>query len=158
MLSQSRTLYLTGAIASFSSVRVVAGLLLALGPLFALFLLFDTTRGLFEGWVRGIAGAALGALSTSIVLGVELALMEPWLIQILELRRQNIPTPSVPTELLALTLVFAPDPAGSPDRDRDAWRRVSACRRRGARAASRWAEALRERGATAGDGRRGEQP
>lgn len=106
MLSQARTLYLTGAIASFSSVRVVAGLLLALGPLFALFLLFDTTRGLFEGWVRGIAGAALGALSTSIVLGVELALMEPWLIQILELRRQNISTPSVPTELLALTLVF----------------------------------------------------
>ncbi|WEK01798.1 MAG: type IV secretion system protein [Candidatus Sphingomonas phytovorans] len=107
MLSQARTLYLTGAIASFASVRVVAGLLLALGPLFALFLLFDATRGLFEGWVRGIAGAALGALSTAIVLGVELALMEPWLLQILELRRQNIPTPSVPTELLALTLVFA---------------------------------------------------
>lgn len=107
MLSQARTLYLTGAIASFASVRVIAGLLLALGPLFALFLLFDATRGLFEGWVRGVAGAALGALSTSIVLGVELALMEPWLIQILELRRQNIPTPSVPTELLALALVFA---------------------------------------------------
>jgi type IV secretion system protein VirB6 len=144
MLSQSRTLYLTGAIASFSSVRVVAGLLLALGPLFALFLLFDTTRGLFEGWVRGIAGAALGALSTSIVLGVQLALMEPWLIQILELRRQNIPTPSVPTELLALTLVFVLTLLAAliaTARVAQGFRMPAAVRT----AAARWAEALRER-------------
>jgi type IV secretion system protein VirB6 len=144
MLSQSRTLYLTGAIASFSSVRVVAGLLLALGPLFALFLLFDTTRGLFEGWVRGIAGAALGALSTSIVLGVELALMEPWLIQILELRRQNIPTPSVPTELLALTLVFVLTLLAAliaTARVAQGFRMPAAVRT----AAARWADALRER-------------
>ena len=34
-------------------VRLIAGLLLALGPFFVAFLLFDGTRGLFEGWVRG---------------------------------------------------------------------------------------------------------
>jgi type IV secretion system protein VirB6 len=107
MLAQARTLYLTGAIAAFASVRMIGGLLLALGPLFALFLLFDTTRGLFEGWVRGVAGAALGALATAIVLGVQLALMEPWLMEILAERQADIPTPSVPVELLVMTLVFA---------------------------------------------------
>lgn len=107
LLAYGRAFYLTGAIAAFASVRIIAGLLLALGPLFALFLLFDTTRGLFEGWVRGVAGAALGALATSIVLGVELALMEPWLAQILEARRNDLSTPSVPVELLVVGLVFA---------------------------------------------------
>ncbi|THD36017.1 MAG: hypothetical protein E7773_08740 [Sphingomonas sp.] len=107
LLGSARALFLSGAIASFASVRLVAGLLLALGPLFVIFLLFDGTRGLFEGWVRGLTGAALGALATAIVLGVELALLEPWLAAVLDLRHQNIATPSVPVELLVLTLVFA---------------------------------------------------
>jgi type IV secretion system protein VirB6 len=78
-----------------------------LGPLFAIFLLFDGTRGLFEGWVRGLAGAALGALGTAIVLGVELALLEPWMAAVMDLRHQEIATPAVPVELLALSLIFA---------------------------------------------------
>jgi len=107
LLGSARTVFLTGAIAGFASVRLIAGLLLALGPLFVLFVLFDGTRGLFEGWVRGLAGAALGALATAIVLGVELALLEPWLAAVLDLRHQNIATPAVPVELLVLALVFA---------------------------------------------------
>jgi type IV secretion system protein VirB6 len=106
MVGQARTLYLTGAIAAYASVRLIAGLLLALGPLFALFLLFDATRGLFEGWVRGLAGAAFGAVATSIVLGVELSLLEPWMATVISTRRAMLPTPSVPVELLATTLVF----------------------------------------------------
>jgi type IV secretion system protein VirB6 len=153
MLSQARTLYLTGAIASFASVRLIGGLLLALGPLFALFLLFDNTRGLFEGWVRGIAGAALGALSTAIILGVELAMVEPWLIGILELRRQNVATPSVPVEMLVMMLVFgltllaaliAMAKVAQGFRMPAAWRAVP----------SRWAESLRDhvpRAALAGE-------
>jgi type IV secretion system protein VirB6 len=105
-LGQARTLFLTGAVAAYASVRLVAGLLLALGPLFALFLLFDATRGLFEGWVRGLAGSAFGAAATSIVLGVELALMEPWMATVIATRRADISTPTVPVELLVMTLVF----------------------------------------------------
>jgi len=106
MLSEARTYYLTGVIAAFASVRIVTGLLLALGPLFVLFLLFDGTRGLFEGWVRGLVGAALGALSTAIVLGVELALLEPWLAMILAERHVDNATPAVPVELMVVTLAF----------------------------------------------------
>lgn len=106
-LGSARTFFLTGTIAAVASVRLLAGLLLALGPLFAIFLLFDATRGLFEGWLRGLAGAALGAVATTIVLGVELALLEPWLAAVLELRHQRIATPAVPIELFVLTLMFA---------------------------------------------------
>lgn len=107
MLEQGRTLFLTSSIAAFASVRLIAGLLLALGPLFALFLLFDGTRGLFEGWLRGLVGAALGATGTGIALGIELALIEPLLTGALALRRANAVAPSVPVELFVLTLVFA---------------------------------------------------
>lgn len=107
LLGSARTVFLSGTIAAFASVRLIAGLLLALGPLFAIFLMFSGTRGLFEGWVRGLAGAALGALGTAIVLGVELALIEPWLAAVMQLRHQEIATPAVPVELLALSLIFA---------------------------------------------------
>ncbi|MES2096478.1 MAG: type IV secretion system protein [Pseudomonadota bacterium] len=106
LLGSARTLYLSGTIAAFASVRLIAGLLLALGPLFGIFLLFDATRGLFEGWVRGLTGAALGALATAIILGVELALLEPWLAAVIELRHQEVATPAVPIELLVISLVF----------------------------------------------------
>lgn len=106
MLGQARTLYLTGAIGAYASVRLIAGLLLALGPFFALFLLFDSTRSLFEGWVRGLAGASFGALATSIVLGVQLSMLEPWMATVIATRRALIATPTVPIELLVTNLVF----------------------------------------------------
>jgi type IV secretion system protein VirB6 len=107
LLGQARTVYLTATVAAFASVRLIAGLMLALGPFFALFLLFGGTRGLFEGWVRALGGAALGAVATAIVLGVQVALVAPWLAGVLALRRDGIATPDVSTELLALSLVFA---------------------------------------------------
>jgi type IV secretion system protein VirB6 len=106
MLGQARTLYLTGAIGAYASVRLIAGLLLALGPFFALFLLFDSTRSMFEGWVRGLAGAAFGALATSIVLGVQLSMLEPWMATVIATRRALVATPTVPIELLVTNLVF----------------------------------------------------
>lgn len=107
LLGNGRTLFMTGAVAAFGAVRLIGGLLLALGPLFALFLLFDATRALFWGWVRGLAGVALGAVGTSVVLGVELAVIEPWLATVLATRRAEVAMPSVPGELIVLTLAFA---------------------------------------------------
>jgi len=52
-LGSARVVFLAGAIGSFALLRMAAGLLLALGPLFIAFLLFEGTEGLFEGWLRG---------------------------------------------------------------------------------------------------------
>ncbi len=105
-LGGSRILYLIGIIGAFAAVRLVAGLLLALAPFFFASLLFDATRGFFEGWLRVLVGAALGALGVSIVLGVELALLEPWLSSLLTARAANITVPNAPVELLVVTTIF----------------------------------------------------
>ncbi|HYI40649.1 MAG TPA: type IV secretion system protein [Allosphingosinicella sp.] len=106
-LGVSRMLFLTAAIVGLGSVRLVAGLLLAVGPFFIAFLLFENTRSLFEGWVRVLAGAALAALGTSIALAVELALIEPWLSDLLARRSAEEWLPGMPIELLVVTFAFA---------------------------------------------------
>lgn len=106
-IGAARVFFLVTAIAGFAAVRLVAGLLLALGPFFIAFLLFDGTRGLFEGWVRGLAAAALGAVGVTLLLGVELALMEPWLTELLARRAARLSIVGTPTELMVVTLVFA---------------------------------------------------
>jgi type IV secretion system protein VirB6 len=106
-LGGARLLFLVGAIGALAAVRLIAGLMLALGPFFIAFLLFEGTRGLFEGWLRVLGGAALGALGAGIVLGVELAMLEPWLAHLIALRTAKMPITGVPVELFAVTLVFA---------------------------------------------------
>ncbi|WP_447726006.1 type IV secretion system protein [Sphingomonas koreensis] len=106
-LALSRIFYLGGVVGAFASVRIIAGLLLALAPFFIAFLLFDATRGLFEGWLRALLGAALGALGISIVLGIELAVLESWLAKILAARAANVSVPNAPVELLVTTGIFA---------------------------------------------------
>lgn len=106
-LGGARVMYLVTALGGFAAVRLVAGLLLALGPFFIAFLLFDGTRGLFEGWVRGLAAAALGAVAISVILGVELALLEPWLTELLARRAVRLSVVGAPTELLVVTMAFA---------------------------------------------------
>lgn len=105
-LGMGRAFYLTGAVGAFGAVRLIAGLLLALGPFFLAFLLFDGTRGLFEGWLRVLVGAAIGALGTTVILAVELALLEPRLADWLGRRAAGLPAPGAAVELLAISLIF----------------------------------------------------
>lgn len=105
-LGGARMLFLLGVLGAFGAVRLVAGLLLAIAPVFIAFLLFDATRGLFAGWLRVVLGAALGSLGTAILLGVQLALYEPWLTSLLSARAAGIAVPSAPVELLTLGLLF----------------------------------------------------
>jgi type IV secretion system protein VirB6 len=106
-IAASRMLFLIAAIAGLGAVRLVAGLLLAVGPFFIAFLLFENTRSLFEGWIRVLAGVALAALGISIALAVELAMIEPWLSEILARRTADEWLPGMPVELVVVTTAFA---------------------------------------------------
>lgn len=103
----ARLIFLSGTIGSLAIVRLAAGLLLALTPLAAGLLLFEATRGLFSGWLRGLVLTVLGSVGITVVLATELALLEPWLQDALRLRELGYATPAAPTELLALTAAFA---------------------------------------------------
>lgn len=106
-LGWGRSLFLASVIGSLALVRIGGGLLLALAPLFAGLLLFDLTRGLFAGWLRGLVLVALGSLGLTILLSLQLALLEPWLSDALNRRNLGYATPSAPTELFAVNLGFA---------------------------------------------------
>lgn len=106
-LGWSRVAFLAGTLAPLAALRLSAGLLLGLAPLFAGLLFFEATRGIFAGWLRGLALTALGSLGITIVLSAELALIEPWMAQALMLRQASYGTPAAPTELLAITGAFA---------------------------------------------------
>ena len=105
-LADGRMAYLAGVLAPFALVRLGAGFLLALAPLMAGLLLFAGTRDLFFGWLRGLGALALGSAALSVLQGVQLAILEPWLRDALALRSAQVLTPSAPTELSVITSVF----------------------------------------------------
>jgi len=109
----ARIVFLSSTVAAFAIVRLTAGILLALAPLFAGLLLFDMARGLFVGWARALVFTILASIAVTILLGVELALLEPWLAQVLQLRQTKVITAAAPIELLIMCLAFALALAGS---------------------------------------------
>jgi type IV secretion system protein VirB6 len=106
-LGGSRILFELTAVAGLGIVRIIAGMMLALGPFFIAFLMFEDSRSLFEGWVRVLGGAALAAIGVSIALGLELALMEPWLSNVLARRMAGEALPTVSTELFVIACLFS---------------------------------------------------
>jgi type IV secretion system protein VirB6 len=106
-LGWGKTLFVSSIIGSFGLLRLAGGIFLALAPLFAGFLLFEATRFLFFGWLRSLIAIAIGSIGLAIVLGVQLAIIEPWLSQVLALRAARVATLSAPFELLALTFAFS---------------------------------------------------
>ena len=106
-LGFTRSAFLTGTLGPLSLVRLTGGILLALAPLVAGLLLFGFTRSIFTGWAKGLVAVFLATILVSLLLSVQLALMEPWLQGVIRLRAADQPTLSAPTEGLTMTLAFA---------------------------------------------------
>lgn len=106
-MAAARIIYLTAVIAVFGIIRLLTGVLLALGPLFAGLLLFEATRSLFMGWAKTLFGSLIGAVAVTSVLELQLALMLPWLNGVLTQRLARVATPAAPIELLVLVAAFA---------------------------------------------------
>ncbi len=90
--------------------KVVLSLLLALAPLVAGLLLFETTRGLVEGWLKAMIALALLPMIATVGLALELAMMTPSLkaLGAMKTAQQFAEldiTPAV--TVLMLSLVFA---------------------------------------------------
>lgn len=106
-LGLARSIFLTGTLIPLALLRLTAGLLLAVAPLMAGTLLFGVSRGIFEGWARGLFAVFLGSIMLLLVYGVELALIEPWLQDALRQRASSAQTLDAPVEVVVLTLSFS---------------------------------------------------
>jgi type IV secretion system protein VirB6 len=61
------------------AAKIVLAFLLAIGPVFIGMLLFDQTRGLFEGWMRAAFSAAMAPLAVHVFGAVMLMILQPFL-------------------------------------------------------------------------------
>lgn len=61
------------------AVKIVLAFLLAVGPIFIGLMLFDATRGLFDGWMRTTLAFALAPAGVSVFTAVFLMIAEPFL-------------------------------------------------------------------------------
>lgn len=103
----ARLLYMSSVIGSLALLRVIAGLLLAFAPIVAGLYFFTQSRGIFAGWLKGLVLTIAGSVGATVLLSVQLAVIEPWLADALAVRAQGYATPSAPTELFAIMLAFA---------------------------------------------------
>ncbi len=85
LASAALSLDLSAFLALFATVgamlvaKIVLGLLLALGPLFAGCLLFESTLGIFQGWLRVTLAFAVTPLIASLGLVLQLMLIQPYM-------------------------------------------------------------------------------
>lgn len=61
------------------AAKIVLGFLLAIGPIFVGFFLFEATRGLFDGWLRATIGFALLPLAATVFGAGMLSMLQPFL-------------------------------------------------------------------------------
>ncbi len=90
--------------------KLMLGLLLAIGPFFVGLLLFESTKGFFEGWLRTALGFALVPLATIVFMAGLLASLEPSLQGLAIARTENRydlqPILTVMVIILTFTAVF----------------------------------------------------
>lgn len=105
-LGSARLLYLASVIGTLGLLRIGAGLLLAVTPLVAGLYFFAHSRGIVAGWLKALVFTIGGSIGATLVLAVQLAILEPWLGDAIRVRELGYATPSAPTELFAIMLAF----------------------------------------------------
>ncbi|MDR3508368.1 MAG: type IV secretion system protein [Caulobacteraceae bacterium] len=111
-LNGSASLLLLSSLGVILASKIVLGVLLATGPIFLALLLFETTKGLFEGWLRAALAFAFAPLAVTFLLAVILAILEPSLAQLAELRDKPAPALGPAYSIFTLVLVFTAVSAG----------------------------------------------
>ena len=106
-LNVSAQLLVLSTVGVLVAARVLLALLLALAPLMAGFLLFDATRGMAEGWLRGMVTAALVPLFVMIFASVEFAILAPMLNRLFAAQAAGTFEVATTTPIGLVTLTFA---------------------------------------------------
>ena len=73
----SAMMLLLGTVGVLVTAKIALAALLAIGPVFVVMALFPATRGLFEGWLKGVVMFALTPLMAVLIGGGMVAALEP---------------------------------------------------------------------------------
>jgi type IV secretion system protein VirB6 len=106
-LSGAEKSFLVSTLGGLLSTRIIAAVLLALGPLFIGFFLFDATRGLFVGWLRGLVATIIAGIGVLAVLGIELAILGPQIGTLRQSIDDGFLVPTLTNEVTATCALFA---------------------------------------------------
>jgi type IV secretion system protein VirB6 len=101
----SGALFMTSA-GVIAAATLAIGVLTAVGPVFIAFFLIPATRGLFMGWVRALAAAAIAPLLGWLTVVVMLSVLEPWLVTLAQQRADNALDPQTAMSVASLVFVF----------------------------------------------------
>jgi len=102
----SGVLFLSSA-GVISAATLAIGVLTAVGPIFIVLALIPATRGLFVGWVRAMAAAALTPLVAWLLIVLMLSVIEPWVATLAEQRLGQRLDAQTAMSASALVFVFA---------------------------------------------------
>lgn len=106
-LPQTASVFVISTSGVVAALRIAIGFLLAVAPLAILALLFDATLGVFSGWVRALAGAALALVAATVVTAIDLVMIEGELAN-LQTYGQGLVSEAVDQQALpTLVLLFA---------------------------------------------------
>jgi type IV secretion system protein VirB6 len=95
------------SIGVIGGAKLVIAVLTAVGPIFIALALLEVTRGIFVGWLRALAGAALTLLVGWILVILLLVVLAPWLTTLADQREAQALDSRTASSLSALVLVFA---------------------------------------------------
>lgn len=105
-LNLSAMLLLFNSLGVLLAAKIVLAILLSIGPVFIVLLLFDATRGLFEGWLRAALAFAFVPLLSLLGLVVQLVMLRPQMIQLMDLTGRGQLDFALPSAILLLCLIF----------------------------------------------------
>lgn len=91
-----------GTVGLLVTARIALAVLLAVGPVFVTFILFNGTKGLFAGWLRGVILTAITPLFAVIGGGLMIELVTPIVVS---LRANEVLDPKAAMALLIFSIV-----------------------------------------------------
>jgi type IV secretion system protein VirB6 len=102
----SGALFITTA-GVIAAATLSIGILTAVGPVFIALFLIPATRGLFSGWVRALAAAALVLLLGWLGIVLLLSILEPWLLALAREQQASQMQSQTAISAASLVAVFA---------------------------------------------------
>lgn len=106
-LNAASVLMLVSTLGVLLGAKILLAVVLLIGPLFIGMILFGVTQGLFLGWLRAAIALSLAPVMALLALVVQIALLQPQIARLAEIRAATVPQYGPDTTVLVIVLMVA---------------------------------------------------